>query len=359
MPKREWISLEHKIFRAENGKVYARPTIPGLGRKEFPLEGKLDTLARMIAAKDKKVAELLRKDAPKPASLWRFEDLAKEVIESKRTKAPATLESADIHLTLHLVPWVNENAPYLYEWEERGETLWQQYIEDKRRGTPGIKFLNHRKHLRMVLLRAFERGIIKRKVSLYDPDPEIDVGRVLGPDEVKKLYAASSLTLKVQILMAYSMGFRKSEILRLEWDRVDFESNEIRLLKKHTKTRKPRVVPMNPWVRRALEVRKASQKRDPSPFVFPSRYDRNTFQRSNKTAWREAKGRAGLTARFHDLRHTFITNAVRGGMNPILISKYAGVSQDVMASVYCHLDSSDLTRLAVGLGGKLGESLEK
>lgn len=355
MATRVWISEEHKIFRMPNGRVYARPTIPGLGRKEFPLDPKADTLKKMIAAKERKVAELLRENKPKPVSLQRFEDLGNEVTEEKRRKAPKTFESADIHIGKHLNPYMSEHHPYLYEFDEKGETIWQEYIDAKRKERPGIKFLNHRKHLRMVLLRAFERGIIKRRVKLYDPDPAIDVGQVLDAPQVKRLYHTASPTLKVQIMMAFTMGFRKSEILRLEWTRVDFERSEVILLRKNTKTRKPRIVPMNKWVNAALTHR---AKKKVGPFVFPSRFDNQKFQATNKTAWAAAKRRAKVTARFHDLRHTFITNAVRSGMNPILVSKYAGVSQEVMATVYCHLDSTDLRKLAGSLGGDMGEVLQ-
>jgi integrase len=355
MAKREWISLEHKIFRMPNGKVYARPTIPALGRKEFPLGEKCKTLKQMIAAKERKVAEILRSKEEKPASLWRFEDLGLEIVNAKKAKADKTLDDAELHIEKHLIPWASEHAPYLWEWDEKGETLWQQYIDFKRKDLPKRKFFSHRKYLNMTLLAAFKRGIIKRKVTLYNPDPEIEVGKVFSHPEVKRLYEKASRTLKAQIMMAFTMGLRKSEILRLDWKRVDFKNQELIFLKENTKTRKPRIVPMNPYVLKTLTER---NKRSESPWVFPSRYNPNVFQKSNRTAWKRAKERAKVIGRFHDLRHTFITNAVRAGMNPILICKYAGVSQEVMAKVYCHLDTTDLKKLAGGFGGNMGELLK-
>lgn len=364
MARREWLSIQHKIFRDSGGNVYARPSIEGIGRKEMALGRKFQgpvseltskQLAGFVNLRDRKVAEIIRDNKPTPKELYRFEKLANEVVESKKTKAGATFESAILHLEGNLIPWVNLNAPYLYEWEEKGETLWQKYIDDKRARNPKRKFFNDRKHLNTVLLRAFERGIISRRIKIYNPDPETDVGRVLSNEEVKALYQVAGSALKCQILMAFTMGFRKSEILRLEWDRVDFAKREISLLKQHTKTRKPRIVPMNPFVETALTARYEHRH---GPFVFPSRYNKSAYQRSNRSAWRAAKRRTHIQARFHDLRHTFITHAVRAGMNPILICKYAGLSQEVMAKVYCHLDTNDLQQVSGSLGGNLGRFLE-
>lgn len=369
MPKREWLSREHHIYRISSGAVYARLSIPSVGQKEITLEKRftgpiesLDekTLRSLILAKDKAVAEIVRSKQVKSPSLYRFEEIGKGIVESKRTKAFKTFESADITINKHLIPFANEYAPYLYEWGEKGETLWQKYIDFKRTQQPGMKFMNHRKHLSMVLLRAFERRIIDRKIKLYDPDPEVDVGRVLEYSEIKKLYAFAQPALKTQIMMAFSMGLRKSEILRLAWDRVDFESNEIVFTRSDTKTRKPRLVPMNVFVRNALASRKTGfeKKGIDSPWVFPSRTNKHRYQASNKSAWTTARKLSKVAARFHDLRHTFITNAVRSGMNPILICKYAGLSQDVMMSVYCHLDTRDLNTISNNIGESLGRLIQ-
>src|SRR3990167_8618150 len=331
MAVREWLSKDRCIYRTPTGWVYARVTIPGMGRKEIALGKRIEspladidpkTVRSLVLLKDREVAALLKKEEPKPKLLWRFEDLAIELVEQKKTKAAKTLASAKLTFEKHLIPYANDCAPYLSTWDEKGETLWQQYIEMKRAITPDVKFLNHRKHLNMLLLRAFERRIIDRKITLYNPDPEINTGRVVTNEEVKALYGAAGPTLRVQILMAFTMGFRKSEILKLEWKRVDFERNEIILLKQHTKTRRARVVPMNPFVKDALLARKKKSK---GLAVFPARGLPDIPQRSNRSAWRTAKRITLVKCRFHDLRHSFVTNAVRAGINPLLIGQYAGV----------------------------------
>lgn len=59
---------------------------------------------------------------------------------------------------------------------------------------------------------------------------------------------------------------------------------------------------------------------------------------------RSATARAGITKRVHThlLRHSFITNALRAGMNPIILSKIAGhTSLRMIDQVYSHLNTTD------------------
>lgn len=57
-----------------------------------------------------------------------------------------------------------------------------------------------------------------------------------------------------------------------------------------------------------------------------------------------AADRARITKRVytHLLRHSFITNALRSGMSPILVAKVAGHSSlRMIERVYCHLTNDD------------------
>src|ERR1017187_7796132 len=44
--------------------------------------------------------------------------------------------------------------------------------------------------------------------------------------------------------VAYNTGIRKGELLKIEWDQVDFAADVIRLYRGQTKTGDPRTVPM-------------------------------------------------------------------------------------------------------------------
>jgi integrase len=68
-------------------------------------------------------------------------------------------------------------------------------------------------------------------------------------DEWERLHYAAADHLKPVLLVAYHLGPRLSEILRLTWDRVDLSRGFIKLRGVDTKTGEPRLVPMTPGSR--------------------------------------------------------------------------------------------------------------
>ena len=104
--------------------------------------------------------------------------------------------------------------------------------------------------------------------------------------------------------LAVQTGCRRKELLELEWDRIDWQKNEIILEACHTKSAKARRVPLSPSARGVL-IRRASIQSEccPStPWVFfHLRRARNTEIgdriKDVKTAMRSACRRVGLTIR--------------------------------------------------------------
>ncbi len=76
----------------------------------------------------------------------------------------------------------------------------------------------------------------------------------LGATAAREVYAshgggASNIaqSLKVPILqVAYQLGLRYGEIVRLTWERVDLKRGLIGLTARDTKNKKPRTVPLTP-----------------------------------------------------------------------------------------------------------------
>ena len=151
--------------------------------------------------------------------------------------------------------------------------------------------------------------------------------------------------------LAVQTGCRKKELLELEWDRIDWQNNEIILEAKHTKSAKPRKVPINPSSRSVL-IRRASTRSEccPStPWVFfHIEKCRNTEVgdriKDVKTAVRSACKRAGLTGvTFRTLRHT--CGSWLGQMScvgALTIRDLLGHSSVTMTDRYMHSDQADL-----------------
>lgn len=348
MAKRQWISQEHKIFRQPNGKLYFRGTVTGLGQKEFPLTG-ATSLTHAIRIKDRKIQDLLKQDAPTPKALIRFEALAEEVMNHKASRAESTMVSAELHLTKHLVPWFNEHCPYV---DRINETVWEQYILDQRRLSSTRKLFNDRKHLVCVMLYAYRKGVIPRQLQFRNPDPRTNAGKVYSDVEVERLVSFSNPELRLQILMAATMGMRRGEILSLAWEDIDLEGDVLHIRSEKTKTRIARSIGISPQVLTAFKA----IERD-GPYLFPSRFDPNKHTTTHKSAWGACKKRARVKGRFHDLRHTFLTNAFHTHKLPVQdVCAYAGLNIIVAQRVYLHPSANQTRDVSRAIRVKLGDS---
>ena len=151
--------------------------------------------------------------------------------------------------------------------------------------------------------------------------------------------------------LAVQTGCRRKELLELEWDRIDWQKNEIVLEARHTKSAKARRVPLNPSARSVL-IRRASLRSEccPStPWVFfHLRRTRNTEIgdriKDVKTAMRSACKRVGLEGvTFHTLRHTFASwLGQMPDVQALTIRDLLGHSSVTMTDRYMHSDQADL-----------------
>jgi len=149
------------------------------------------------------------------------------------------------------------------------------------------------------------------------------------------------------VLTALNSGMRLGEITALEWKDIDFKRRILRVDNKedhHTKNYQVRTIPMNDLLLGAL--RRIPRRLD-SPYVF----QRKSGEKFNKmrTGFENAIKRAGLThLRFHDLRHTFASHLVMGGVDIRTVQELLGHKDIRMTMRYSHL-SPDHMRSAVAI----------
>lgn len=145
--------------------------------------------------------------------------------------------------------------------------------------------------------------------------------------------------------LALETAMRRSEMLELTWDRVDYERRTVYL--EVTKNGKPRTVPLSTNAIAILQEVQAARETYPLDFehgnrVFPISY------RVVDQAWSRAVKRAKLKDfRFHDLRHMAITRMAKKIPNVIELSRISGHSNLKMLARYYHTDA---TELALKLG---------
>ena len=169
--------------------------------------------------------------------------------------------------------------------------------------------------------------------------------RVLSPEEFNGLIESANRHLKAILLTAYWTGMRKGEILGLRWNRIDMKERLIRLKPEDTKTGQPRKIPIGAALFEVLQGIPRGIPLDKHVFLY-RRKPVNDIRGSLK----EASAGTGIPYGrftengfiFHDLRHTFNTNARKAGVQESVINAIVGHADNSMFARYNHIDREDL-----------------
>ena len=188
-------------------------------------------------------------------------------------------------------------------------------------------------------------------------------GKALTPEEVKALYDAAvvvkpkkgqkknlkavrSEMIKAAIALPLNATLRDSEVRKLTWEQINFLKGILTVGRSKTAAGAGRLIPINSELRAILEDYRAWYERKigpatPDRYVFPSCENRKWNPSrpigSFKTAWKTVRSRANVQARYHDLRHTAITNLCESGASEETIMAIAGHVSREMLSRYAHI----------------------
>ena len=198
--------------------------------------------------------------------------------------------------------------------------------------------------LRNILNRALRHEIISKIPVAYYPSVKVDNvrKRIFTDDEYQRLLEASPLWLRRIVIMAYWTGMRQKEIIQLEWNAVDLKTGFVRLNAAQTKTDEARSVRLSPQVIQMMkEIPKTLHTRN--VFLSVTQKPICRWGSYQKKVWNESLKKAGIEdAVFHDMRHDFVTKAMRRGNPAYLVMKQVGHKSDAMLRRYQLIDERDL-----------------
>lgn len=229
------------------------------------------------------------------------------------------------------------------------EDAWEALVEKVRAEKPNMHTDNLRKYLMGFGTWAFKKGKIRTRLEFFDPDivrkeqrQESGPGLAYSIEELamqRKHAVRQGKRYLLFTLIAQYMGMRPSEITQLKKDRVDLDTDLIRLRKADTKTASSRDVPIHPRVRKRL-IAQMKATEGLSDYLFPNRHDRSKAMDPTgfKKYW-YAKDQVG---RVYDYRHTFITHAIKQGLNPAAVAKMTGTSLKMIEKIYLHFSAKEL-----------------
>ena len=178
--------------------------------------------------------------------------------------------------------------------------------------------------------------------------------RALKKDDIATLLdripAGTPLALRDRALfeLAYSCGLRSEEIVNLDTDAVDFDSEELRIVGKGSKTRLvPIGEPAQRALRRYLEKGRAALSSDAKePALFVSKSGRRLSSsdiRRRLAIWLRSAGLSSASSP-HALRHSFATHMLEGGADLRSIQELLGHASVSTTQVYTWVESSRLRR---------------
>lgn len=238
--------------------------------------------------------------------------------------------------------------------------------------------LSRRSLQKMVVLL---NGIFRRarKVWKLPQNPVADVERLpvskrtdiefYSPEEVHALVRASAVKQDGALFLTAAMtGLRMGELLALRWRDVDFATQTVRVTASYTagtlgtpKSGLGRAVPLVEEVAQAL-ARLGKRKRwcGPDDLVFVGTAGGYLDGSALRRRYKKARDAAGLRPlRFHDLRHTFGSVAIRTA-DPRELQEWMGHSDFATTQIYMHYRprADAARRLSAAFGSETEQLVE-
>jgi integrase len=128
-------------------------------------------------------------------------------------------------------------------------------------------------------------------------------------------------------------GLRKSELLNLTWDRVDFDKRTLTVVKR--KNKKPLEQPL---LGGAVQLLAGLPSREAGGYVFPGNRPGQPVINAYD-AWQRIRARAGLPElRIHSLRHSFASFLLNAGATLFTVGAALGHRSLSSTQRYAHIE---------------------
>jgi integrase len=175
-------------------------------------------------------------------------------------------------------------------------------------------------------------------------------GKAYTPEQKAAMLAAAkgarSRAIYPALMLALNTGERDSEIRGLQWERVDLAKAIVTVGDSKTVAGEGRTIPLNSALLEAMvEYAKWYTKRFGTiqlewyvfPFGKPRPTDPTRPMVTLKTSWNNVRKKAGVSGRWHDNRHTLITDLAESGAGDETIRDIAGHVSKQMLKHYSHI----------------------
>jgi integrase len=229
----------------------------------------------------------------------------------------------------------------------------KRYQADRLKEKAGPKTVND--EVQLLLRLCGEQGALIRATLRRDKALKLALppspGRPYSTDEkARMLEEAQKLRtpmMRAALALDLNTGLRDKELRQIRWDQIDLvHKKALTVGKSKTEAGTGRLIPLNETAIAALEAHAAWYTRRfgecrPEWFVFPFGTplpkDPTRPITSFKTAWTKVRAKAGVKGRWHDNRHTLVTELAESGAGDEVIMSIAGHVSRAMLSRYSHV----------------------
>jgi integrase len=189
-----------------------------------------------------------------------------------------------------------------------------------------------------------------RKKKMLKLRVRTTIGKAYSEEEKQRMLVRARKARSPHILFALMLalygGMRKKEIITLKWPQFNFVKRFVQTWRAKTEGGEGRIIPLNSLLFAALLeyvewYEKKFGKIRPEWYVFPfgkpQPNDPTRHVTTLKTAWGNVRDDAEVTGRFHDNRHTLITELAESGAGDQTIMDIAGHVSKQMLKHYSHI----------------------
>jgi len=189
-----------------------------------------------------------------------------------------------------------------------------------------------------------------RKKKLLKLSVQTEVGKAFDSDETDKLseqaLKSKSPHIHLAFMLARIAGMRDAEIRTLTWAQIDLRAKFLRVGRAKTEAGEGRTIPFNTELNNAFADHRTWYEKkfgeiQPEWYVFPFGRPRPSDPTRHvttlKTAWNSVRKNAQVKGRWHDNRHSLITELAESGAGDETIMQIAGHVSRKMLRHYSHI----------------------
>lgn len=305
-----------------------------------------------------------------------FTDFMLEWLEMMKSRvAETTYSSYNSGISHSIIPYFQGKGYTLTDMEENPKYIQDYYQHELSKGLTPNTVIRRHANIRKALQHAFQLDLIKSNPAdkIERPKKNDYTASYYTGDELTVLFEVSKGDpLELPIILAAYYGLRRSEILGLKWEAIDFENEKLIIRftvtevskgagkgnviveKERTKSKSSRrVLPLVPIIKDTLL--KMKQEQADNKRLCGSSYNDKYLEFVNVNQLGERikpnyvtqhfeilLKRHGLRKiRFHDLRHSCASLLYANGVSLKEIQQWLGHSDiSTTANIYTHLDYS-------------------